>query len=63
MAIRVLMLLLGLIVAVNIILISVSLITKVNLYKEYGKQIIGFFVILALFVVLAYTAFAIYGLV
>ena len=63
MAIRVLMLLLGLIVAVNIILISVSLITKVNLYKEYGKQIIGFFVVLALFVVLAYTAFAIYGLV
>ena len=43
MAIRVLMLLLGLIVAVNIILISVSLITKVNLYKEYGKQIVGFF--------------------
>ncbi len=63
MAIRVLMLLLGLIVAVNIILISVSLITKVNLYKEYGKQIVGFFVVLALFVVVAYTAFAIYGLV
>ncbi len=63
MAIRVLMLLLGLIVAVNIILISVSLITKVNLYKEYGKQIVGFFVTLAVFVVLAYTAFAIYGLV
>ena len=63
MAIRVFMLLLGLIVAVNIILISVSLITKVNLYKEYGKQIVGFFVTLAVFVVLAYTAFAIYGLV
>ena len=63
MAIRVLMLLLGLIVAVNIILASVSLITKVNLYKEYGKQIVGFFVVLAIFVVLAYTAFAIYGLV
>lgn len=63
MAIRVLMLLVGLIVAVNIILISVSLITKVNLYKEYGKQIVGFFVALAMFVVLAYAAFAIYGLV
>lgn len=63
MAIRVLMLLVGLIVAVNIILISVSLITKVNLYKEYGKQIVGFFVVLAMFVVLAYAAFAIYGLV
>ena len=63
MAIRVLMLLVGLIVAVNIILISVSLITKVNLYKEYGKQIVGFFVVLAMFVVLAYAAFAIYGLI
>ncbi|MBR1977428.1 hypothetical protein IKA15_04030 [bacterium] len=63
MAIRVLMLLLGLIVAINIILICVSLITKVNLYKEYGKQIVSFFVILAIFVVLAYVAFAIYGLV
>ena len=63
MAIRVLMLLVGLIVAVNIILISVSLITKVNLYKEYGKQIVVFFVALAMFVVLAYAAFAIYGLV
>ncbi len=63
MAIRVLMLLVGLIVAVNIILISVSLITKVNLYKEYGKQIVGFFVALAMFVVLAYAAFAIYGLI
>lgn len=63
MAIRVLMLLLGLIVAVNIILASVSLITKVNLYKEYGKQIVSFFVILAIFVVIIYTALAIYGLV
>ncbi len=63
MAFRVLMLLLGLIVAVNIILASVSLITKVNLYKEYGKQIVSFFVILAIFVVLIYAALAIYGLV
>ena len=39
MALRILFLIIGATIAVNLVLASVSLITGVNLYKKYGKQI------------------------
>lgn len=63
MAIRVLMLILGFILVVNLVLTFVGLITGVNLYEKYGKQIMRFFIGFCLFIVILYIAFAIIGLI
>ena len=63
MAIRVLFLLLGFIIAVNIVIIGVGLIFNVNLYQKYGKQILVFFAGFAVLIVAIYTTLAILGLV
>ena len=63
MVIRILFLILAFILVVNLVLTFVSLISGVNLYCKYGKQIARFFIGFALFVVGAYVILAIIGLV
>ena len=62
MALRILFLIIGATVAVNLVLSAVSLITGVNLYQKYGKQILIFFAIFAIFIVAAYLIIALLGL-
>ena len=62
MAIRILYLIFGFVLAVNLVLSLVGLITGVNLYQKYGKQILKFFAGFGLFVVAAYVIFAMLGL-
>lgn len=63
MAIRILFLILGFILVVNLVLTFVGLITGVNLYEKYGKQILNFFIAFALFIVAVYIIFAVIGLI
>ena len=63
MAVRILLLILGFVLVVNLVLTFVGLITGVNLYEKYGKQILNFFIGFALFIVAAYVVLAIIGLV
>lgn len=63
MAIRVLLLLLSLFILANIVILIVSMICGVNLYKKHGEtmlKVLGFFV---LFVVCVYVVFAFIGLI
>ena len=62
MALRILFLILGIIIAVNIVLSSVGLIMNVNLYKKYGKQILNFFLGFVIFIIAVYVVLAILGL-
>jgi hypothetical protein len=63
MALRIIYLLLGAAIAINLVLICVGLIMGVNLYKTYGKQILNFCLVFAIFVVAVYTVLAIIGLI
>ncbi len=63
MALRILFLLFGIVLVVNIVLSGVGLILGVNLYKKYGKQILIFFVSIALFMIAAYLVFSLMGLI
>ena len=63
MALRIIFLILGFILVVNLVLTFVGLITGVNLYEKYGKQILKFFIGFGLFVVAVYVIFAIIGLI
>ena len=63
MAIRVLLLILGFVIAVNIVLSGVGLAMNVNLYEKYGKQILIFFAAFAVIIVLTYVVLGILGLV
>ena len=63
MALRVLLLLLSLIILANIIILAVSFIFNVNLYKKHGKAILNGFGLLFLVVVLTFTVLAVLGLV
>ncbi len=63
MALRILFLLFGIVLVVNIVLSGVGLILGVNLYKKYGKQILIFFVSIALFMITAYLVFSLMGLI
>ena len=63
MAIRILLLLLSLTVLVNIIILLVSFIFNVNLYKKHGKIILNSFGVFYLLVVITYTILAIIGLI
>ena len=63
MALRILFILLGIAIAINVVLTSVGLIMGVNLYKAYGKQILNFCLIFAIFIVAAYTVLALIGLI
>lgn len=63
MAIRVLLLLFSLLILTNIVILIVSMICGVNLYKKHGvimSKIMGFFV---LFFVCLYVLLAIIGLI
>lgn len=62
MAIRVLLILLALFVLVNFVIMLVSLICGVNLYKKHGNQILKGFGIFILFIVAVYVVMAILGL-
>ena len=62
MALRILFLIIGATLAINLVLSGVSLITGVNLYQKYGKQILIFFGIFAVFIVAAYVIIALLGL-
>ncbi len=63
MALRVLLLLLSLTILANIIILAVSFIFNVNLYKTHGKAILNGFGIFALTVAVVYAILAIVGLV
>jgi len=63
MALRILFLILGCCVVVNVVLISVGLIMNVNLYQKYGKAILNFFAGFAIFIVIIYVVLAILGLI
>ncbi len=63
MAVRIIYLIIGITLAVNLVLTFVSLITGVNLYQKYGKQILNFFIGLGLFIIAVYVVFAIMGLI
>ena len=62
MALRILFLLLGFVIIVNLVLTSVGLIMNVNLYKKYGKQILNFFAIFVIFVIAVYVILSLLGL-
>ena len=58
MAVRIILFILGIVLVVNLVLTFVSLITGVNLYQKYGKQLliavgIFVFIVAALYVTLA----------
>ena len=63
MAIRILFLILGFIIVINLVLTSVGLIMNVNLYQKYGKQILNFFARFVIFIIALYVIFGILGLV
>ena len=63
MAIRILFLILGFTLVVNLVLTFVGLILGVNLYEKYGKEILKFFVGFFLFIVILYIVFAFLGLI
>ncbi len=63
MAVRILLMIVAMTLMVNLVLVGVSLITRVNLYEKYGKQILNFFIGFGLFVIAAYVVLAIIGLV
>lgn len=63
MAVRILLMIIAMTLMVNLVLVGVSLITRVNLYEKYGKQILNFFIGFGLFVIAAYVILAIIGLV
>ena len=63
MAVRILLMIIAITLMVNLVLLGVSLITRVNLYEKYGKQILNFFIGFGLFVIAAYVVLAIIGLV
>ena len=62
MALRILFLIIGATIAINIVLSCVGLIMGVNLYKAYGKQILIFFGIFAILIVALYIVLAFLGL-
>ena len=62
MALRILFLILGATIAVNIVLASVGLIMGVNLYEKYGKQILNFFLGFVIFIIAVYVILALLGL-
>lgn len=62
MALRILFLILGIVLAVNIVISSVGLIMGVNLYKKYGKQILNFFLGFIVFIIMVYIVLALLGL-
>ena len=63
MAVRILFLILGFVIVINLVLTSVGLIMNVNRYQKYGKQILNFFAIFVIFVIAMYVIFSILGLV
>ena len=63
MAIRILFLILGFTLVVNLVLTFVGLILGVNLYEKYGNEILKFFVGFFLFIVILYIVFAFLGLI
>ncbi|MBR6164037.1 hypothetical protein IKQ26_09170 [bacterium] len=63
MAVRILLLILGFVIAVNIVLSGVGLAMNVNLYEKYGKQILIFFGAFAVVIVLVYVVLGVLGLI
>ena len=63
MAVRILLMIIAMTLMVNLVLVGVSLITRVNLYEKYGQHILNFFIGFGLFVIAVYVVLAIIGLV
>ncbi len=62
MALRILFLILGFVIVINLVLTCVGLIMNVNLYKKYGKQILNFFAIFVIFIIASYIILSLLGL-
>ena len=62
MALRILFLILGFVIIVNLVLTCVGLIMNVNLYQKYGKQILNFFAIFVIFIIAVYVILSLLGL-
>ena len=54
MAARIILILIGITLIINLVITAVGLIMNVNLYKKYGKQIFNFFVFLFLAVIVTF---------
>ena len=63
MALRILFLIIGATIAINLVLSAVSLITGINLYQKYGKQILIFFGGFIVFIVAVFITISILGLI
>ncbi len=63
MAVRILLLLLSIIICVNLVIIIVSFLFNVNLYKKHGKIILNGFALLILIIVLGYVLASFAGLI
>ena len=63
MAVRVLMLLFSLFILLNIIILLVSFVCNVNLYKTHGKIIFRGFCVFVLLIVIIYVILAVLGLI
>jgi len=63
MALRIIFLILAFVLVVNLVLFGVGVVTRVNLYEKYGRQILNFFVGFGLFIVAVYVVLAIIGLI
>lgn len=62
MALRILFLILGFVLVVNLVLTCVGLVMNVNLYQKYGKQILNFFAIFVIFIIAVYVILSLLGL-
>ena len=61
MVIKILLLLLSFLVVTNIVLVLISVIFNVNLYKKYGRIIVLFYGALILFLAAVYLIFSTLG--
>ena len=62
MALRILFLILGFVIVINLVLTCVGLVMNVNLYQKFGKQILNFFAIFVIFIISVYIIFSLLGL-
>ena len=62
MALRILFIILGFILVVNLVITTVGLVMNTNLYEKYGKQILNFFLIFIIFIVAVFIVLSILGL-
>ncbi|MDR1168134.1 MAG: hypothetical protein LBK53_04485 [Heliobacteriaceae bacterium] len=61
MIVRILLILLAVLVAVHLVILSLSQILGTDIYKEHGKTLLKYFAIFVLFVMALFFTFMIYN--